>query len=162
MNVKEFSLEQRTKLNSNLISKSKMSKVLSILSTIFILIASLLPPNHEIVVRNFPLADKGEHMSAYAVLGFFLFLALANSLISTKLLENDSPTINWIKRPFLKTLLFGVPLGIIIEILQIFVGRTFDVFDMLADAIGLAIGCAFAIFVLQIFITSSIKKIKSL
>ncbi|MBK5201062.1 MAG: VanZ family protein [Spirochaetaceae bacterium] len=161
MNLKEFSLEQKTALNEELMSKSKFPKIFSIISTIFILIASLLPPSHAIQVRNFPLADKGEHMSAYAVLGFFLFLSFADLIISKKLLENKDFKINWIKAPFFQTLLFGVPLGVIIEIIQIFVGRTFDIFDMLADTIGLAVGCTFAILIMQLFINSIIKKIKS-
>ncbi len=161
MNLKEFSSNQRALLNKILSSKSKITKIFSIISILFILIASLLPPKHAIVVSNFPLADKGEHMSAYAVLGMFLFLSFADSLISKKLLDDNVSELKWIKLPFIKTLSIGVSLGILIEILQIFVGRSFEVFDMLADAIGLSIGCAIAIFIMNWIFNSSVKKMKA-
>lgn len=162
MNLKEFSFDQLTLLNKSILHKLKYSKILAILSTLFILVASLLPPSHAIRVNNFPFADKGEHLSAYAVLGFFLFSVFADSLISKRILNNDNSKISWIKSSFFKTLLFGIPLGVIIEVLQMFVGRSFDVFDMLADAIGLSVGCFFAILIMKLIINNSIKKIKDI
>jgi VanZ family protein len=94
-----------------------------------VIVASLLPSDSSMMktLDRFPIGDKAEHLLAYAVLGFL-------------------PAIHE-RRGILAALALGViALGVAMEYGQLLCGwRTFEVADMLADAIGVGMGLVAAL-----------------
>jgi len=102
------------------------TKVIATLWTLMILVACLIP-GRDVPSVNFPLADKWVH---FIIFGGFSFLWLA-----------VYQTTNFKKRLLL--FLLAVLLGYIVELLQgsgITSGRSYDMWDVLADSIGGALG----------------------
>lgn len=76
---------------------------------------------------NAPLSDKWAHFLAFAGLTF-LWLCIFRH-----------PT----RRQYIATVIFGVAFGVLIELLQLtltFLGRGYELMDIVADAIGVGIG----------------------
>jgi len=55
----------------------------------------------------------------------------------------------------------GVPLGIIIELIQGKVGRSFDLLDWRADIIGIGLGCIVASIIIKLVISHGLFKYKA-
>lgn len=92
-----------------------------------------------ISTANFPFRDKGVHAVEYGVLGVFLAHALSGTLVTL------SRARLWLSAVAL-TVLFGMT----DEIHQAFVpGRSSDVLDLAADAVGALFGATVRLFVLS-------------
>jgi VanZ family protein len=88
---------------------------------------------------NFPFRDKGVHATEYGVLGVFLAHALSGTFI------RSAPPRLWLWSVAL-TVLFGMS----DEIHQAFVpGRSADILDLVADAVGAVMGASLRLFVLS-------------
>ncbi len=103
-----------------------MSRVLALVVAAAILIVSLLP-TPPVTFERVRYSDKIEHVLAYAAWGALVYLTLPGG-----------------RRRFLLTLLIGVVFGGVIELLQPLTGRSRDLLDLLADAVGTAGGAAAA------------------
>jgi len=99
-------------------------------------ILSLVPSPPQIK-NPFRGMDKVEHALAYASLGFFRCLGR---------LELDK------KRPILRVVIFLGIFGGLIEVAQIYTGRTPEMADLAADIIGAIIGATVAFFVTKLLI----------
>lgn len=92
-----------------------------------ILISSLFPTS-EVPTVTWPYADKVMHFGIYAVLAVLMLRGFA--------LYN----INHMQG-YIFTLILGMGYGILMELVQLFVpGRQADVFDIMANTMGLACG----------------------
>lgn len=119
---------------------TKMFRVLSVLLAFLLMYLSLARhPEGESLVKFFPLQDKGAHAFAYAAFGFSLFFAF----------NGKSRQFSW--RPFLQTLLLGAVFGYTMEIIQGFVGRDYDLLDLLADCIGIVSGILISLAILYLY-----------
>ena len=81
-------------------------------------------------------SDKVGHLIAYTVLTVLLVLSLSGDRVPRGL---------WIA--LVSVLLYGV----LMEVLQHFIGRDFDVRDMAANAVGLAIGAGLGLLVRRVY-----------
>jgi len=90
------------------------------------------------MIASFPLQDKGAHALSYMAFGYALYYAFGGADEGIKQLQLS-----------LKSILFGAAFGYMMEILQSFVGRDYDLKDLLADTIGLCIGTIIAVLVLH-------------
>ena len=110
----------------SLLKSKKRTRLLAILWTLLILVACLIP-GREVPNVHIPLADKWVHFIIFA--GFsFLWLSVFDK---AKMLHG------------LLIFLLSVSLGYAVELLQgsgITSGRSYDLYDVLADAIGGALG----------------------
>jgi VanZ family protein len=159
MNLKDLSLEERHKIKKRLGIYAALCKTAVVICLFLICAFSLLPAKNVPHTNIFPLGDKGAHAIAYIGLGMFAFLSISFSLIRKHLLNQK---INEVKETLFATLhvlLIGIPLGLIIEIIQAKVGRNFDLFDWLADSVGLLIGCIIAAIINKLVVTYIIKKV---
>lgn len=159
MKLKGFNLEQRNIIRASLNTYANFCKALVIICFLLICAFSLLPSKDIPSTSIFPFADKGAHAIAYAGFGLFSFLSISFSFL-IKHLPNEE--IHEIRENLVATFhvfLVGLPLGLIIEIIQSRVGRDFDLFDWLADTIGLAIGCIVAAIINKIVVNKKIKKL---
>ena len=105
-----------------------------------IIVLSLLPASTIVSTSWFGiLRDKGAHALAYTALGFFLYCVLVTRVSPptwSKVFHANSWRI---------LLVFGVSLllGSTIEVVQPHFGRSFEVFDIVADGIGSILGLVF-------------------
>jgi VanZ family protein len=98
-------------------------------SLLSVIIGSLLPGNSApmLAIESLGLSDKFEHCVAYAVLAFL-------------------PCLHERRRPLIMLLLLTAAAGILLEFGQLLSpGRSFDLYDMLADGVGIVIGGAAAL-----------------
>jgi len=104
-------------------TKMMIRKILFFLYLLLITLLSLIPSNDLPRVVLFPHADKLIHMTMYAGFTFLLFLGWPNM---------DIPKRRWI--PLLSIFLWGLTM----EVLQGLGpwGRSFDLFDELANVFG--------------------------
>lgn len=90
------------------------------------------------MIASFPLQDKGAHALSYMAFGYALYYAFGGSdLLKVKI------------HVAFHSIIFGVAFGYTMEILQSFVGRDYDLLDLLADTIGLFLGTLCAVLVFQ-------------
>lgn len=96
-----------------------------LLAIIAVIVGSLLPADSAPIrtLDQLPFSDKFDHMGMYAV------LALLPAL------HEESKTV-W------GMAIGAVGLGIALEFVQLYVGRDFEIGDMIADAVGAAAGLA--------------------
>ena len=123
-----------------------MKYISTILVTVLILIAVLIPgPSIPDIADNILGFDKVIHFCMFYVWSI---------AIRFDFQKNFKWPLTW---------LTGASFGVLTEILQLFAeDRTFDYFDMLADAIGVSIGLLTGAFVLRkIILYWPFKKIKS-
>jgi VanZ family protein len=115
-----------TSLLHKLLKSKKRTRTLAILWTLLILAACLIP-GREVPNVHIPLADKWVHFIIFA--GFsFLWLSV---------FDKAKAGHGWL------VFLLSVSLGYVVELLQgsgITTGRSYDLYDVLADAIGGALG----------------------
>ncbi|MBT1702225.1 VanZ family protein [Chryseosolibacter indicus] len=98
--------------------------------SLFILIITLLPGKAipDVGVWN---ADKYVH---FFIFGLLVILS-AHGLTKSNLIKNKIP------KPLLVAVVYSFVLGILIEVLQLFVpGRNFSFLDVVANSIGVALG----------------------
>jgi VanZ family protein len=96
---------------------------------IVVIIGSLLPGNSApmLAIESLGVSDKLEHCAAYAVLAFL-------------------PCVYERRRVVAMLLTLAAAIGVLLEFGQLFSpARSFDVYDMLADGIGVMIGAAVAV-----------------
>ncbi len=108
--------------------------------------------------------DKIAHSLAYTALGFSLFLSLV-SLPSfmerrkeRKRGDSRLRVLTYTTGTIVKSLVAGTLLGLIIEIVQPYFGRTFELLDLAADFLGLVLGVAFGILLLDLFLSLVMDK----
>lgn len=119
-----------------------MGMVLTPVVMLTITILSLTPGENLSSTTWYPLiGDKGAHALAYTALGCFLQFALSGRHVPTSftsmLKENG-----W-RVPLV--LGISIVLGTIIEIVQPFFGRSFEMLDIVAEVVGTLVGILFAL-----------------
>ncbi|MDD3904477.1 MAG: antibiotic resistance protein VanZ [Sphaerochaeta sp.] len=129
--------------------------VLTVLVVGSILYFSLIPGEKYPNISWIPFADKGDHMVAYAALGFSLFFATLQIPGSgkDKRVKKTHSTLHltsWSGQSIMLTLLSGSALGICIELIQPMFMRNRDWLDFAADFMGLVVGIALALILLKI------------
>lgn len=106
----------------------RQMRILWLLAAVAVVVGSLLP-SHSSAIRaleRLPFSDKAEHTAMYALLVVL-------------------PGIRERRRVVLVAALSAILLGIGLEVAQLLTGwRDFEVADMLADAVGVCLGLAFA------------------
>lgn len=129
--------------------------ILSVLVVTLILIFSFMPKESYPEISWIPFADKGDHMAAYAALGFslfFAFLQIPGSGKPRKRVAVPHSTLHlssWSGSAVLVSLVVGTLLGIIVELLQPMFERSREWLDLAADFMGLVVGLAIALLVLK-------------
>jgi len=103
----------------------KVLRVAWLLALVATIVGSLLPPDSAPIrtLDALPFSDKFDHMGMYALLAFL------------PALHEDTKLVWWMA-------LGAVALGIALEFAQLYVGRDFEIGDMVADAVGVSIGLA--------------------
>ncbi|WP_320129540.1 antibiotic resistance protein VanZ [uncultured Sphaerochaeta sp.] len=129
--------------------------VLTVLIVIMIIHYSFIPANEFPVISWIPFADKGDHMLAYAGLGFSLFLAILQIPGSGKtrkehVTHSTLHLTSWSGRSVVISLLIGSALGALIELLQPLFGRSREWLDFFSDTLGLVVGVAVALMILKL------------
>ena len=135
-------------------------RTVGIILTVFVVIAilyfSFMPKEHYPNVTWIPFADKGDHMVAYACLGFSLFIATLQIPGSGKA-RNDGKKphstlhlTSWAGTSIIMTLSIGLLFGTAVELLQPFFGRSREWMDGVADFMGLVVGLALALALLNL------------
>ena len=109
-------------------------------------------------INAFPFEDKGAHMFAYAVLGIFLYFSFVRVSFALHRDGRDILASNWIILPSLFTISLGILVGTILEFVQKTVGREFDVLDIVADGLGLLVGCTIGFYILKAIIKIAMKR----
>jgi hypothetical protein len=129
--------------------------ILSIIMVTLILVFSFMPKESYLEISWIPFADKGDHMAAYAALGFslfFAFLQIPGSGKPRKRVAIPHSTLHlssWSGSAVLASLVFGTLLGLVIELLQPMFERSREWLDLAADFMGLVVGMAIALLVLK-------------
>lgn len=131
---------------------------MSIILVILISYLSLISSEKLSTISYFPFGDKGAHMLAYAVLGVFLYFSFVKLSFSKHHSDRDFLISNWILLPSVFTLIVGLSIGIIIEIIQSFVGRQFELLDVVSDGLGLLVGCALGYYFLKFVLKITLKR----
>lgn len=162
MKFKNFSLEDRHNINKSIRVYAIICKSAVVICFILICVFSLLPANDIPHTSVFPFGDKGAHAIAYAGFGMFAFLSISFSLLAKHLPNIEINEVKEILYATFHVFLIGLPLGLIIEIIQSQVGRSFELYDWLADTIGLAVGCIVAAIIHQLVVNYKVKKVKVL
>jgi VanZ family protein len=102
----------------------KLLRVAWLLAIVAVIVGSLLPPDSAPIrtLDLLPFSDKFDHLGMYALLAFLPALH-----------EETTKVVWWIA-------LGAVALGIALEFAQPYVRRDFEIGDMVADALGVAVG----------------------
>ena len=108
-----------------LILNRKLLRAAWLLAIVAVIVGSLLPPDSAPIrtLDQLPFSDKFDHLAMYAVLAFL------------PALHEESKLVWWMA-------IGAVGLGIALEFVQLYVGRDFEIGDMVADAVGVAVGLA--------------------
>jgi VanZ family protein len=125
-----------------------IGRILSVIVAIGIMVLSFMP-SRDLggITSRIPFADKGAHAIAYAVFGFFLFLAI-NPSAKKDDVAIQSKTLAVMK--IILVLLVGILLGLLIELFQPVFGRGMELADLIADAIGTLTGALLALVLLRL------------
>jgi VanZ family protein len=101
----------------------KLLRVAWLLAIVAVIVGSLLPPDSAPIrtLDLLPFSDKFDHLGMYALLAFL------------PALHEETKVVWWIA-------LGAVALGIALEFAQPYVRRDFEIGDMVADAVGVAVG----------------------
>lgn len=146
------------KLKKRLHDISLLGVVLSIILTAIISYLSLISGEKLSSIAFNPFGDKGAHMIAYSVLGLCLYLAFIKVSFNMHHRNRDIIDSNWIILPSCFTIVSGLILGVIIEIIQSKVGRQFELLDIVSDGLGLVVGCAIGYQILKSYLTIVITR----
>jgi len=126
-----------------------IGRILSVLVAICITVLSFIPSRGlGDITSRIPFADKGAHALAYAVFGFFLYLAVSSSV------ENGADVRKkklGIVGKIVLVFLVGTLFGLLIELLQPVFGRGMELADLIADAIGTLTGAVLAQLFLRVW-----------
>lgn len=129
-----------------------IGRILSVLVAICITVLSFIPSRGlGDITSRIPFADKGAHALAYAVFGFFLYLAVSSSSV-----ENGADVRKkklGIVGKIVLVFLVGTLFGLLIELLQPVFGRGIELADLIADAIGTLTGAVLAQLFLRVWRT---------
>lgn len=129
---------------------------LSVFVVFAILYFSFIPVEIYPKISWIPFADKGDHMLAYGCLGFSLFLGTLQIPGSGKTRkEGRKPhstlhLTSWAGPSIIITLSIGTFLGLAVELLQPLFGRSREWLDLAADCMGLVVGLALALALLNL------------
>ncbi|MGD1821317.1 MAG: VanZ family protein [Pleomorphochaeta sp.] len=132
--------------------------IMSIIIVVIITFLSLSPSENLISVSFIPFGDKGAHMLAYAGLGLFMYFSFVKYSYDRHHKDRDLINSNWLLLPSLFTVILGMLLGIIIELIQIKVDRQFEFLDIVSDGLGLLVGCAIGFYILKFILKLAIKR----
>ncbi len=130
--------------------------ILTVLVLLAILYFSFMPKEQYPDVTWIPFADKGDHMVAYACLGFSLFIATLQIPGSGKIRKDGRKPhstlhlTSWAGPSIIMTLSIGLLFGIAVELLQPLFGRMREWMDVAADFMGLVVGLALALALLNV------------
>ncbi|MBI9093886.1 MAG: antibiotic resistance protein VanZ [Sphaerochaeta sp.] len=133
-----------------------VGSALTVLVVLAIIYFSLMPKESYPNVTWIPFADKGDHMAAYAGLGFSLFIAtlqIPGSGKTRKNGKNSHSTLHltsWAGPSILMTLSIGLLFGFAVEMIQPLFGRSREWMDLAADFMGLVVGLAIALVLLNL------------
>jgi hypothetical protein len=161
MKLNKYNIEEKKYLKKHLSKFCSITKIGSVMCFILIGFFSFsligkLPSN-----SNLFSIDKLAHILAYTVLSLCIFLTQA-LIILERDIENDKLIeIRWGLKPAIFAFLIGVPLGIVIEVIQGKVGRSFDLLDWRADIIGIVLGCIVAAIIIKLVIFRGLLKYKA-
>jgi hypothetical protein len=129
---------------------------LTAVGVVLIMYFSFIPGEQYPHISWIPFADKGDHMAAYAFLGFSLFIATIQIPGSGKTVrEKRKPhstlhLTSWAGSSIILTLVLGTLFGLSIELLQPFFGRSREWMDLASDCMGLVVGTALALALLNL------------
>ncbi|MGB4407882.1 MAG: antibiotic resistance protein VanZ [Sphaerochaeta sp.] len=129
---------------------------LTVIVVLAILYFSLMAKESYPDVTWIPFADKGDHMVAYAGLGFSLFIAtlqIPGSGKAGKHGRNGHSTLHltsWAGPSIIMTLSIGFLFGFAVEMIQPLFGRSREWMDIAADVMGLVVGLAIALVLLNL------------
>lgn len=143
---------KNNKLEKKLHNLSLVGLMISIIITALITYLSLISADKLSSFSFIAFGDKGAHMFAYSALGLFLYLAFIQIAYRLHNKSVDIVDSNWILLPSFFTIIVGLILGIIIEIIQSKVGRQFEWLDIVADGLGLLVGCAIGYQILKSYL----------
>jgi VanZ family protein len=106
-----------------LIFTTKVLRIAWLFAIVAVIVGSLLPPDSAPIrtLDALPFSDKFDHLAMYAVLAFL------------PALHEETKVVWWMA-------LGAVAMGIALEFAQLYVGRDFEIGDMVADALGVAVG----------------------
>lgn len=130
--------------------------ILSTIIVILIILFSFMRREMYPKINWIPFADKGDHMAAYAALGFTFFMAVVKIPGSGKKhTKNAKPhstlhITSWAGHSIIVTLVAGTAIGFVIEMLQPLFGRSREWLDLAADFMGLVIGIAVVLVLLKL------------
>ncbi len=141
------------KLKKRLHDISLLGVILSIVLTAIISYLSLISGEKLSSIAFNPFGDKGAHMIAYSGLGLCLYFAFIKVSFNTHHRDRDIVDSNWVILPSFFTIVCGLILGVIIEIIQSKVGRQFELLDIVSDGLGLVVGCAIGYQILKSYLT---------
>jgi VanZ family protein len=151
-------MENKNSTSIILYRMSVLGIVCSIILIGVISYVSLISSERLDSVNFIPFDDKGAHMLAYAILGIFLYFSFVRISFTLHHQNKDILSSNWIILPSVFTLVSGVIIGTILEFIQKTVEREFDIYDIVADGLGLLVGCAIGYYVLQAVIKIAIAR----
>lgn len=120
--------------------KTSYQKILRSLGTLFSVIVAIVILYFSLSshggVPGLEISDKSGHFLAYTAFSFSLFFAfssLPEGETGVKVLSRNG-------RSYLLSLVIGMALGIFVEIVQPYVGRSRELADALADLLGILLG----------------------
>lgn len=151
-------MENKNSINIILFRISVIGLVVSILLTGVISYVSLISSEKLNSLGLFPFGDKGAHMLAYAVLGIFLYFSYVRISFNLHDEGKDLISSNWIVLPSLFTIITGLVVGTVLEIIQKSVSRSFEVLDIVSDGLGLIVGCTIGFYILKTVLKVAMRK----
>lgn len=151
-------MENKNSVDKLLIKISKFGIFFSIILVILISYFSLVSSDKITSISYFPFGDKGAHMFAYAVFGVFLYFSFSRISFTLHHKNRDILASNWIVLPSVFTIGIGIIVGTLLEIIQIYVSRDFDLLDIASDGLGLMVGCAIGFYILKFIVKITLNK----
>lgn len=127
----------------------RIGTVLTVIVVFLIIYFSFSKPREGLAMTWLPLGDKGGHFIAYAAYGISCFMALFR-MPKPENPEGEMVRFStWSSPVIIRTITSGSVLGVVIELLQPFVGRQRDILDAGANVMGLIVGVAIILLVIK-------------
>ena len=130
----------------------RIGTVLTVIVVFLIIYFSFSKPREGLAMTWLPLGDKGGHFIAYAAYGISCFMALFRMPKAETLTRQEGEMVRfstWSSPVIIRTITSGSVLGVVIELLQPFVGRQRDILDAGANVMGLIVGVAIILLVIK-------------
>ena len=153
-----YTVENKNSLEIILKRLSIVGIIVSLILTGIIAYLSVIPGEKLKAVSLLPFEDKGAHILAYAVLGVFLYFSFVRVSFKMHYSGRDLMASKWIILPSVFTIVTGVIIGTILEFVQKTVNRQFEVLDIVADGLGLLVGCTIGYYILKIVLKITLNK----